>query len=112
MSHPDPYRPAPQQPSGPCSPGPYPSGPPAQPGPYGYPYQPASAPPSAAKGAKRDGGNSWGWQILEGLLFFVSGSTGHGVGNTARDRVKTGLLIIGGTIVVIVVVVAVLALTR
>ncbi|OLP02108.1 hypothetical protein BVU76_11965 [Mycolicibacterium porcinum] len=114
MTYPNPYHP--QQPP---LPGSYP---PAQPGPYGYGYPPAQPygaqpqlpyyPPPAATPPKpkRSNGDSWGWQLLAALVFFSGDSTGHGLGNDARERAKTGLMLWGLSILVIAIVVAIAVL--
>lgn len=90
MSHPNPrHRPQP--------PGPPPPVPPwtqhshGCPPHTGYPPVPQRIQPpphTAASTRQPDGGDSWGWQLLEGLLIFASGTHNTGPGRTARDRVK------------------------
>ncbi|MDF3338164.1 hypothetical protein P3H80_12070 [Mycolicibacterium septicum] len=124
MSYPDPYHPQQQPP-----PGPYPPAPPGSQG-YGYPpnggyppaqaYQPYGAPqqppyyPQPAvtpqPDANRDDGNSRIWRILDNLMFFASDSASQGLGKNPRDRVKTGLTIIGVALVGIVILVLVVVL--
>ncbi|QRY50618.1 hypothetical protein [Mycolicibacterium septicum] len=118
MSYPDPYYP--QQPP----PGQYP---PAPPGPHGYGYPPNGGYPPAAYGAqpqppyypppavpqptaKRDDGNSRGWRILDNLMFFASDSASQGLGKNARDRVKTGLTIVGVALAGIAILILVVVL--
>ena len=113
MSYPDPYHPQAQPPGGPYPPGAYPppsayGHPPSsgyQPAPY-YPgpQQPSYYPGPPAPQQKSDG-DSPGWQLAEMLLLFGSTSSLHGLGDTARDRVKVFLLIIGAVIGLIVSVV-------
>lgn len=123
MSYPDPYHPQQQPPLGPY--------PPAQPGPYGYGYPPNVAPngghpPTQPYGvqpqppyyppapvppqpeAKRDNGNSRGWRILDALMDLVSGSPERG--GTARDRVKTQLIILGVAVVSFAILMLILVL--
>ncbi|MUL83668.1 MULTISPECIES: hypothetical protein [unclassified Mycolicibacterium] len=118
MSYPDPYHPPQQPPPGPYPPGPQgygypPNGgyPPAQPyQAYGAPQQPPYYPPPTVTpqpDAKRSDGNSWGWQIMEGLLDLFSGSSSYGLGKSSRDRVKTALIILGTTFAAIAIVIAV-----
>lgn len=118
MSYPDPHRSQQQPlPAPPPLPGPHGYGYPPNGGyrptqPYGaqlpHPYYP---PPDTTKPAgKPDKGNSWGWQLLEGLLVVVSGSSSHDLGKTSRDRVKAALMIIGITFLVIVGVILVVAI--
>ncbi|MBX8689935.1 hypothetical protein [Mycolicibacterium porcinum] len=111
MSHPDPYQPQQQPPPGPYPPAPpgaqgY-SYPPAQP--YGAqpqtPYYPPPVPPQPA--GKRDDGNSRVWRILDNLMFFASDSNSQGLGNNARDRVKTALMIFGITFLAIAILIAI-----
>ncbi|MFD3037447.1 hypothetical protein [Mycolicibacterium senegalense] len=117
MSYPDPYQPQQQPPPGPYPPAPpgygYPPSvgnggyPPAQT--YGAPHQPPyyPAPPAPQPPATQDDGNSWGWQILQTLLFFGSGTTGHSLGDNARERVKTELIILGVAIIGIAIVIGI-----
>ena len=44
--------------------------------------------------AGADHGDSWVWQLLEGLLIFTSGTHDTGPGRTARDRVKLMLVLL------------------
>lgn len=108
MSYPDPYHPQQQPPPGQYPPAPpgshgfgYPSNvppnggyPPAQP--YGAQPQPPYYPPPPVPPqpeAERDNGNSRGWRMMDALLVLASGSGERG--GTARDRVKTQLIIFG-----------------
>lgn len=121
MSYPDPYHPQQQPPPGPYPPAPpgpqgygYPPNggyPPAQPyQPYGAPQQPPYYPQPGATpqpDAKRDDGNSRVWRILDNLMFFASDSASQGLGKNARERVKTGLIILGVAIIGIALVIGI-----
>ncbi|MFV8246132.1 hypothetical protein [Mycolicibacterium peregrinum] len=128
MSYPDQYQPQQQPPRGPFPPAPPPPPPGPQeyghphnvpPGgahphvpPYGTQHQPPYYPPAAVTpqpDAKRNDGNGWGWQLIEGLLDLFSGSSSHGLGKSSRERVKTALLIFGITFGGIVALVVILA---
>lgn len=106
MSYPDPYHPQQQPP-----PGQYPPAPPGPQG-YGYPqppyYPPPGVPPQQAP--KQDDGNSRVWRILDNLMFFATDASSQGLGNTARDRVRTSLMIFGIIIVAIAILIAVVVL--
>lgn len=121
MSYPDPYQPW-QQPAA----GPYPPSSPAGSGPYGYGYPPNNGayppaqpygahqqppyyppPPTLQPAARQNDGNSRFWRFLDGLLCFATAESSHGLGKTARDRVKTVLIIFGVTFAVIAAIVLV-----
>lgn len=123
MSYPDPHHPQQQPPPEPYPPAPTPSS-----GPYGYGYPPnfspnGGYPPAQPYGAhpkapstvppqldvKRDDGNSRIWRILDNLMFFATDASSQGLGNNARDRVKTSLVIFGIIFVAIAILIAVLA---